>query len=396
MIKLKPEIYQPEALQSLKNMYLKKRIPHALLIQTPGGVGETELAEVIVNYLICEKPIEALVPCNKCNSCLLQKSGSYPDYHEIKPKGLMRSIKVDDMTAMTKALYTTSMTGSAKIAVIEQAETLRKETANQFLKILEEPPEKTFFILMTTRHERLLPTIKSRCQSIRLKLLNNPTIMQLLKDYELSKEDQEFITAISRGRYKKVEQLLDTIQEYKQLARILSKILCHRENTLTMICELSSNFTGKLRELRKEFDKNSEAQLKNKTAELKDLQPGVRNAVLSEIEEQLKSEQGEFERGQRAVFFDTLMELWRDILLLKHKNESALIHKFLKSELKEAAQKYSEEEIMTALNDIEIVRGATVYLNARTDYVIPGLLVKNTSVVNENNLLRSAIISSLK
>lgn len=95
-------------------------------------------------------------------------SKEHPDLFHLRPSGKMRIISVEKTRAMISDLYRTSNQGGAKVAVIHEADRMRKEAANAFLKTLEEPPPDTFLMLLTTRPNSMLPTIKSRCLSVRL------------------------------------------------------------------------------------------------------------------------------------------------------------------------------------------------------------------------------------
>ncbi|MDG1138007.1 MAG: hypothetical protein P8N49_00605 [Opitutales bacterium] len=92
----------------------------------------------------------------------------HPDLFHLRPTGKMRIITVEKTRALLSTLYRTSNQGGAKVALIHEADRMRKEAANAFLKTLEEPPPDTYLILLTTRPNSMLPTIRSRCLSVRL------------------------------------------------------------------------------------------------------------------------------------------------------------------------------------------------------------------------------------
>ena len=91
------------------------------------------------------------------------EKNEHPDLFHLRPTGKARIIPVDKTRELISVLNRTSNQGGAKVALIHEADRMRKEAANAFLKTLEEPPPQTYLILLTTRPYSLLPTIRSRC-----------------------------------------------------------------------------------------------------------------------------------------------------------------------------------------------------------------------------------------
>ncbi len=101
-------------------------------------------------------------PCSQCQSCQNILAGTYPDLHIIEPdKG---SHRLENIKAMSSIAGLSSLNDAWKIFIITEAEKLTDESANNLLKLLEEPPAKTIFILLCDQPEQLLPTVLSRCQ----------------------------------------------------------------------------------------------------------------------------------------------------------------------------------------------------------------------------------------
>ena len=174
--------WQKKAYASLEQALKSDHLPHAVVFISPGDVGEKELAEALADRLVCEDPGEGLCSCGKCSGCHLRSQGTHPDVYYVRPVGRMRAISPESMGEMMTNLQTKSLKGRAKVVIIEQAEALTRESANKFLKTLEEPSSKTYFILLTTRGERLLPTIRSRCQIIRLVPLTESDMLYVCKN----------------------------------------------------------------------------------------------------------------------------------------------------------------------------------------------------------------------
>ncbi len=168
--------------------------PHALLLHGPQGVGQFELALTIAQAWLCEAA-EGAKPCGTCASCRLVQSHSHPDVLVLLPEALQeplgwaaggddeggaeratkkaapsREIKVGAVRLAVNFAQTTTARGRAKVVVLHPAERINAISANTLLKTLEEPPGAARFILSCAAPEALLPTIRSRCQSIALAL----------------------------------------------------------------------------------------------------------------------------------------------------------------------------------------------------------------------------------
>lgn len=112
----------------------------------------------------------------------------HPDLFHLRPSGKMRIITADNTRALISELNRSSNQGGCKVALIHEADRMRKEAANAFLKTLEEPPSGTYILMATTKPYSTLPTIRSRCLQVRLPSTNeeidNPLWQEWLTLYE--------------------------------------------------------------------------------------------------------------------------------------------------------------------------------------------------------------------
>lgn len=164
-------------------------LPHAVLIHGPQGIGKLALAEHFAQALLCEAKDTGVAPCGACEACRWFAAGSHPDFRLIEPEALARpsalaedvdeppstpakaakpstEIKVDQVRALDGFLGLRSHRGGRRIALAHPAEAMNANAANALLKALEEPPAGAFFLLVSHRPARLLPTIRSRCVAI--------------------------------------------------------------------------------------------------------------------------------------------------------------------------------------------------------------------------------------
>ncbi len=119
-------------------------------------------------------------PCNNCSDCRRIESGNHPDVHWIKPDGA--SIKKDQIAHLQKEFTYTGLESNQKVYVIEHADSMTTQAANQLLKFLEEPKRETIAILLTENIQAILNTIRSRCQLMSFKPLNQNHFQQQLQD----------------------------------------------------------------------------------------------------------------------------------------------------------------------------------------------------------------------
>ncbi|WP_146534240.1 DNA polymerase III subunit [Rubripirellula reticaptiva] len=161
-----------------------------LLVGSP-GIGKRTVANVLARTLLCQRSDPRLMsPCGVCPSCLQVNAGTHPD--------VVRVCKPDDKSLIPVELLIGSrenrmqegfcrdirlrpMVGKRKVAILEDADFLNEEGANCLLKTLEEPPSGAVVMLVGTSEQRQLPTIRSRCQILRLGPLSNQDAAKLLR-----------------------------------------------------------------------------------------------------------------------------------------------------------------------------------------------------------------------
>lgn len=159
-------------------------MPHALMLSGQAGLGKKTTALYLAKALLCEADREGQGACGHCASCHLYDAGNHPDLRRIEvvqedaqasdstdeeqpatpAKKASRQIPVDAIRALADFIAITAHRGGAKVIVIAPAEAMHPSAANALLKMLEEPPgSATYFILVSHRPDRVLPTIRSRC-----------------------------------------------------------------------------------------------------------------------------------------------------------------------------------------------------------------------------------------
>ncbi len=187
---------QDPAIGLLQKAIQQQRLPSAYLFTGPAHVGKYKTALALTQAINCLQPGEDA--CLSCDSCLQIINQSFPDFFAIQPEG--QFIKINQIKELLKWLHLRPASGKYRILAVEDAEKMNKESANAFLKTLEEPPPQTLIILLAEHPQQLLETIVSRCQIIRFQLLQKAHVEQILKEYQqLSPEQLNFLAHFSMG-----------------------------------------------------------------------------------------------------------------------------------------------------------------------------------------------------
>jgi len=138
------------------------RLPHALLISGPRGVGKHSLVDALAARTLCAAPGTAA--CGECHACRMLAAGYHPDLMRVELEEGKRQIRIDAIREVNQVVAQTAQQGGYRVIVIAPAEALNVAAANALLKSLEEPGARTLFVLLSDIPSRLLPTIRSRCQ----------------------------------------------------------------------------------------------------------------------------------------------------------------------------------------------------------------------------------------
>lgn len=162
----------------------RAQLPHALLVAGPRGIGKFALAKAFAAGLLCEKPQADGIACGACLACNWLGQGNHPDFRLLQPEALAeeegeepadtgegkkkasQQITIEQVRGLEDFLHVGTHRQGLRIILIHPAEAMNRNTANALLKSLEEPATGSLFLLVSSEPDRLLPTIRSRCQSV--------------------------------------------------------------------------------------------------------------------------------------------------------------------------------------------------------------------------------------
>ncbi len=152
-----------KVIERLRSKLREDRFPHGLIFSGPEGVGKHTCALMIAKSLNCLNAAPGEF-CDQCSSCRKIDSGTHPDVMTISVEEEAAQIKIAQIRHVLGTLEFQPLEGRNKVFIIDPAGLLNSEASNALLKGLEEPPENSFFILITVNVHELLLTVRSRCQ----------------------------------------------------------------------------------------------------------------------------------------------------------------------------------------------------------------------------------------
>ncbi|UCG57870.1 MAG: DNA polymerase III subunit delta' [Phycisphaerales bacterium] len=215
---LKDILCQDKPISLLQRAYAHDKSSHAYIFAGLEGVGKFKTAIEWAKLLLCEDPVagkkESLHftdSCGACGSCRLFDAGSHPDFNHVykelreftkdgKGKAPPVELPIDVIREfLIEKVATRPTVSERKVFVVSEAEKLNVSSQNCVLKVLEEPPEYCCIILLCTRLERLLPTTKSRCQTIRFGPIDLERITERLREMGTDLKKARYFARLSGG-----------------------------------------------------------------------------------------------------------------------------------------------------------------------------------------------------
>lgn len=235
---------QNRAKKILQNALCNNRVAHAYLFHGPPGIGKKTLARAFARALLCPAAVDD--SCGNCSICRRIAGEQFPDFVILQPAG--NYIKIEQIRELQKKAQYKPYESLRKVYLINQAESMTVEAANCMLKILEDPPANTVFLLTAANPYNLLPTIISRCQLVPLEKVAPADIGEMLQErYRITPEMSLLLASLSEGLPGMAVDMA-----------VSDKALETREMMLRLVDNINSGRVDELLQAAEELDKKKE------------------------------------------------------------------------------------------------------------------------------------------
>lgn len=250
---------------SFLSSFASNRLPQCWLLAGDMGIGKASFAWLIAKFLLTTKyqPVDLKIDLNETNinSILEPQNGSTLNriisgseqrvyivrrgYNE-KRKAFFKNISIEDVRKLQSYCSLSIADGGKRIIIIDTADDLNKSSSNALLKLLEEPPKNTIFLLISHQPNLLLPTIKSRCQKLSFSNLDQTDLGAVLTAIgcKIEPSDEVLLSILSKGSAGAACRLINSncINLYRDILNIASSLPNLNTNK---ILQLSQNYFAK-------------------------------------------------------------------------------------------------------------------------------------------------------
>ena len=326
------------------------QMTHAWVFTGPPGSGRSNAAIAFAQGLICPNN-----SCGTCNECRSAANGSHPDVEIIRTEGL--SIKIDEVRELlTRVAWAPSM-GGWRVVVMEDADRLTESAANALLKAIEEPGNRTVWLLCAPTLHDVLPTIRSRCRHLQLVTPSNEAVARVLQTRDgISPNMADFAARVSQGHIGRArylannESVRNTRTTIMKLPLTLAGISSAFAAAQTLV-DLATEQATQAAEIRNEKEIDDLSLAYGKGATGRGMATGGSKAI-KDLEKEQKTRQTRMIRdGLDAALLD-IATFYRDVMMVQAGANDGLINKELETEIAAMAEKTKPQNTIKKINAI--------------------------------------------
>ena len=322
---------------------------HSWLVTGPPGSGRSNLAYAFAASLLCRDG-----GCGTCSDCKQVAARTHPDLATLTTERVI--ISIDEVRALVQSSQYSPAVSRYRVIVIEDADRMAERTSNVLLKALEEPPERTVWILCAPSEADLIPTIRSRVRSVRLRVPSVPDVAQLI----VARDGVDAVTAERAARHAQshigMAHRLATNPEAQarreETVRLVLNIMTVREAVLAA-ARMIEIATDDAKAITEERDGVELEQLRRSMgiAEGDAIPSNLRSQVKGLEEQQKRRATRSLRDGLDRILVD-LLSVYRDVLRLQLGVSEDLINVEFETELRAAATARSSEDTLATMEAI--------------------------------------------
>jgi DNA polymerase-3 subunit delta' len=331
---------------------------HAWLIIGPPGSGRSNAARAFAAALQCERQ-----GCGECGACRSVLAGTHPDVTLVRTEQL--SLRVDEVRELVRKAAMAPVGRRWQVLVVEDADRLTEQAADALLKSLEEPADRTVWLLCAPTVEDVVPTIRSRCRLLVLRTPPAEAVAAVLRRrYDVDPELAMFAARASQGHIGRARALATQpeVRERRQRVLAIPQRLTSLATCVTAAAELVEMAEEEARAATAELDAAEKAELEHALGMTRGSGKSTTSRHLQSAKKELEEQQRiRAKRLQRDSLDRALLDLvayYRDVLVVAMGAGGQLVNEELRGEIERQAARTSPDQVLRRIDAILACREA--------------------------------------
>ena len=351
-------------------------LTHSWLFTGPPGAGRSTAALAFAASLVCTN--DDVVGCGHCDACRAALGGSHPDVTHVVPQEL--TLRVSEVRDLIKVASTLPTEAPWRVLIIEDADRLRNEGANAFLKTVEEPPARTIIVLCAPSTEDMVVTLRSRCRHVYIPTPSVESVARVLMGQGVAQAPAMLAASATNQHIGRARHLATTKQAQVLRAQVLNvaELVYHGDVAFRTVsglfeaieAEVAASLEAKEAEEKVKLEQALGMGGKGKGAAK--AARGTKGTV-DDLEKKQKLRRTRGARDGLDLALGDLAGLYRDALVHKGDAGAGLTHPDFEGLSRELAEKNSEEALLACIDALAQCR-ADVAANVRPAVALDALV----------------------